>query len=161
MRTHRDDISDVISDDTKPDRVRRGEVLVGPERRRKWPLTEKLAIVAESFEDGAVVSHVAQRHGLSPQQLFGWRRQIREHVPTVSEPDRLPSEASAFAAVVVGEQTPRRVRSDTTSPTSVVSIEIAIGATTIRIKGAVDAKSLTAVLRAVKAIEAPASGRTS
>lgn len=34
----------------------------------------------ESFEDGAVVSHVAQRHGLSPQQLFGWRREIRELV---------------------------------------------------------------------------------
>src|SRR5262245_17068608 len=107
MRTHRDDINDVISDDTNPERARRGEVLAGPERRRKWALKEKLAIVAESFEEGAVVSHVAQRHGLSPQQLFGWRRQIREHVPRTIEPEQLPREAPVFAPVVVGEQTPR------------------------------------------------------
>jgi len=151
MRTHRDDISDVISDDTKPDRVRRGEVLVGAERRRKWPLTEKLAIVAESFEDGAVVSHVAQRHGLSPQQLFGWRRQIREHVPTAKESERLPPEVPVFAPVVVGEQSPRPALPSTASSTSAASIEIAIGATTIRINGAVDSKTLTAVVRAVKA----------
>lgn len=43
-------------------------------------LKEKLSIVAESLEDGAVVSHVAQRHGIGPQQLFDWRRQVREHL---------------------------------------------------------------------------------
>ena len=151
MRTHRDDISDVISADTKPGRARRGDVLVGLERRRKWPLTEKLAIVAESFEEGAVVSHVAQRHGLSPQQLFGWRRQIREHVPTAKEAERLLPEEPVFAPVVVGEQLSRSALSSIASSTSAASIEIAIGATTIRINGAVDTKSLIAVLRAVKA----------
>ena len=31
--------------------------------------------MAESAEDGALFSHVARRHGLTPQQLFAWRRQ--------------------------------------------------------------------------------------
>jgi transposase len=32
---------------------------------------------AESFEDGALVSHVARRLCLTPQQLFAWRRTAR------------------------------------------------------------------------------------
>jgi transposase-like protein len=35
------------------------------------------AIVAESFEEGGRACHVARRHGLTPQQLFAWRREAR------------------------------------------------------------------------------------
>jgi hypothetical protein len=48
MRGSRDDITDVITDNAKPDRMRRVEVLAGPERRRRWSMTEKLSIVAEA-----------------------------------------------------------------------------------------------------------------
>jgi transposase len=44
-------------------------------RRRAWTAEQKAAIVAGSVEDGALVSHVSRRHGLTPQQLFAWRRQ--------------------------------------------------------------------------------------
>jgi transposase len=57
------------SDVTRP-ALRRVEVITGVERRRRWSAREKLAIVAESMTDGAVVSEVARRHGISPQQLF-------------------------------------------------------------------------------------------
>jgi transposase-like protein len=33
------------------------------------------------FVPGAIVSHVAQRHWIKPQQLFDWRRRVREHDP--------------------------------------------------------------------------------
>ena len=55
--------------------VRRLEIFTGAGRRRAWTAEQKAAIVAESVEDGAPVSHVARRHGLTPQQLFAWRRQ--------------------------------------------------------------------------------------
>src|SRR5690606_4222766 len=73
---------------TKPAAVRRVEVITGVERRRRWSTEEKLAIVAESLAEGAVVSEVARRHGLSPQQLFGWRAKVRVEVKTAetSEP---------------------------------------------------------------------------
>lgn len=154
MRTLGDKINDVIIDNTMPDRGRHGEVLIGPERRRKWPLTEKLAIVAESFEDGAIVSHVAQRHGLSPQQLFGWRRQVRAHVPKSPAPERLSPEVPAFTPVVIGELSPRQgppALPEVTGSMPATSIEITVGGATIRVSGPVDAKLLTAVLRAVKA----------
>ena len=57
--------------------ARRLEIFTGAGRRRAWTAEEKAAIVAESFEDGARVCHVARRHGLTPQQLFAWRRQAR------------------------------------------------------------------------------------
>jgi len=50
------------------------EVLIGPERRRRWSVSEKLEMVAESQEAGATVSVVARRRGVAPSQLFNWRR---------------------------------------------------------------------------------------
>jgi transposase len=160
MRGARDDLTDVINDNAKPERARHGELLTGPERRRRWPLREKLAIVAESFEDGAVVSHVAQRHGIKPQQLFDWRRQVREHGP------RRLEEAPVFAPVIIAGQSPRSTAAASgpepaKSQPAMTVIEITIGGAAIRLSGPVDAKALTAVLRAVKALETHASGRTS
>ena len=54
--------------------ARRVEVFTGAGRRRAWSAEQKRQIVAERFESGETVSAVARRHGLTPQQLFGWRR---------------------------------------------------------------------------------------
>lgn len=51
----------------------KGEVL-GPERRRRWSASEKIAMVAETYEPGTTVSLVARRHGIAPNQLFQWRK---------------------------------------------------------------------------------------
>jgi len=48
--------------------------VLGPERRRRWSIEEKLAMVRESFEPGQTVSLVARRHGINPNQLFHWRK---------------------------------------------------------------------------------------
>src|SRR5260370_24397156 len=58
----------------KPQAVRRLEVFTGTGRRRAWTAEQKARIIAESFEADETVSAVARRHGLTPQQLFGWRR---------------------------------------------------------------------------------------
>jgi len=57
--------------------IRRIELITGTGRRRRWATTDKVRIVVESFEPGANVSEVARRHGISPQQLFAWRREAR------------------------------------------------------------------------------------
>src|SRR5437762_7197460 len=62
------------SDDTRIRRPRRIEVLTGPERRRDWQDSRKIAIVAESLAPGVNVSEIARRHEINPQQLFGWRK---------------------------------------------------------------------------------------
>ncbi len=69
--------------------VRRLEVFTGAGRRRKWSDEDKARIVAEIIASGDSVCAVARRHGLSPQQLFGWRRQLRESAARHSETEEL------------------------------------------------------------------------
>jgi transposase-like protein len=52
-------------------------VITGTGRQRRFSDDDKARIIEETLAPGAVVSEVARRYGLSPQQLFGWRRQAR------------------------------------------------------------------------------------
>ena len=63
--------------------VRRIEVITGACGRRRWTIDDKARIIEETLEPGASVSVVARRHGLTPQQVFAWRREARQrpHVP--------------------------------------------------------------------------------
>jgi transposase len=92
-----------------------------------------------------VISEVARRHGLKPQQLFSWRNQFRTHAPV----------SRAFAPVVV-EMAPRAPVKAAATASSVPAvardlIEVIVKGTVVRIHVAVDADTLAAVLRAVKA----------
>ncbi|TGQ29085.1 hypothetical protein EN859_033530 [Mesorhizobium sp. M00.F.Ca.ET.216.01.1.1] len=42
--------------------------------RRRWPAEAKRRILEETLAPGVNVSAVARAHGVSPQQLFAWRR---------------------------------------------------------------------------------------
>jgi transposase len=68
-------MADMMSD-AKAEGFRRVEVLTGP-RRRDWSEDDKARAVAESCAPGAVVSDVAHRWRIAPQQLSTWRRQAR------------------------------------------------------------------------------------
>src|ERR1700686_1642121 len=92
--------------------VRRLEVFTGAGRRRKWSNEDKARIVAEIVASGDSVCAVARRHGLSPQQLFGWRRQLRDAGHSEAEEVRfVPAIVDEFApAPALGEErkAPRR-----------------------------------------------------
>jgi len=53
---------------------RRVKGQAGPGRRR-WSAEDKARIVAEAMAPGAVVSAVARRWQVHPQQVFAWRRE--------------------------------------------------------------------------------------
>src|SRR6516162_10956930 len=55
----------------------RGEVLSGPERRRRWSVEEKVRILAQSVAPGSSASLACRMHGISSGQLYTWRRQFR------------------------------------------------------------------------------------
>jgi len=46
--------------------------------RWTWSPEDKARIVGETLPEGETVCAVARRYGLSPPQLFGWRRQARQ-----------------------------------------------------------------------------------
>src|SRR5712675_1810493 len=53
------------------------EVLAGPERRRRWSIEQKQAIVAAAFGPGAVVRDVARQADVTPSLIYRWRRDLR------------------------------------------------------------------------------------
>jgi transposase len=82
-------------------RAQRIEVFTGAGRRRDWAAEQKATIVAESYRSGNV-SEVARRHGLTPTQLFTWRRAARPLAMTAQDevPEFVPAvmEASSGQA---------------------------------------------------------------
>jgi transposase-like protein len=70
--------------DTRGGGYQRVEVLTGPGRRRAWDAATKARVVAESDAPGAVVSAVARRWRIAPQQLSTWRREARAASPEAS-----------------------------------------------------------------------------
>src|SRR3712207_5648086 len=77
---------DSVNDDAKGAGYRRIEVLTGPGRRRKWSDDDKARVVAETLEPGAVVTEVARRWQVSPQQVFDWRRQACKALEAAATP---------------------------------------------------------------------------
>jgi transposase len=133
--------------------VRRLEVITGMGRRRRFSEDDKARIIEQTLEPGTVVSDVARQHGLSPQQLFTWRREARRrHVVPA------PNTAPAFVPAVIGESSRRDrnnggkqlVRRRRGSQVSGI-IEVEIDGVTVRVGCGADAKTVAAVIRALKA----------
>jgi transposase len=117
--------------------VRRIEVITGAGGRRRWMAEDKARIVAETLEPGAVISAIARRHGLSPQQLFGWRREVRKR-------SALQSAQPKFVPAIL-ESEPGRVAC------AAAAIELEIDGVTVRIGEGASAATVAAVIRALKA----------
>jgi len=124
--------------------VRRIEVFTGAGRRRTWSAEDKARIVAETLQDSETVCTVARRHGLSPQQLFGWRRQARQ-----SAVDAAPHFVPAVVETAPAARVRRRKRSHHGDQVSGL-IEVEISGVTVRIGRGADAKTVAAVLRALQ-----------
>jgi transposase len=136
---------------TKP--VHRLEVFTGAGRRRTWSDEDKARVVAEIESSGDSVSSVARRHGLSPQQLFGWRRQLREAAAIACMADGprfVPAVVVAPCSDITRREqrkSPRRHLAEHTAGT----IEVEINGVTVRIGPGAPADTIAAVLRALKA----------
>jgi transposase len=132
---------------SKDEPVRRLEVFTGAGRRRSWTAAQKARIVAESYASGEDVSSVARRHGLTPQQLFGWRRDAQR---CAAERSGDSAGGMTFAPVLV-EAAPSANAGPPPCATGAGTIEIALGAAMVRVGPGTDVATLTKVLRAVKA----------
>jgi transposase len=129
--------------------ARRIEVFTGAGRRRKWSAEAKARIVAESY--AVSVGDVADRYGLAKTQLFTWRREARAKGALPAELERMQ-----FAPVIIEPAAPpvaaspkrprRRARRGGDG-----GIELEIGGVTMRVERGADAKTVAAVIRALKA----------
>jgi transposase len=127
--------------------VRRLQVFTGVGRRRTWRDEAKAWIVAEIATSGDSVCAVARRHGLSPQQLFGWRRQL-------SDAGRSEAGGLQFVATVVdvgSSPVPQRRAPRCKAEASAGMIEVETNGVTIRVGRGADVETLMVVLRGLKA----------
>lgn len=126
------------------------EVFTGAGRRRKWSSEDKARIVAETATSGDSVCAVARRHGLSPQQLFGWRRELREAAAKHSEAQELQ-----FVPAVVDSMAPalgpRRKAPRCKPKPDVGIIEIEVEGVTIRVGRGADATMIATIVQVLKA----------
>ena len=113
------------------------EVVTSVERRRRWSRVEKERLVAASLEPGAVASEVAREAGIHASQLFRWRQQLctRAQVPAMFDPVAVTPEPAA-------PMPPPAERAGT------IEVELA-GGGRMRITGAVEARMVAALLRAL------------
>ena len=126
--------------------VQRFEVFTGAGRRRDWSDAEKDEILAESYSGEMSVSAVARRHGLSPGQLFTWRRQARQKSEPAVPPMFVP------AVVERAAELPRPGRKTITRQApSIAAIELEVGGAIVRIASGTDSATIAAVIQALKA----------
>ena len=129
--------------DRKSARPQRIEVITRGERRRRWSLEEKQAIVAESLAPNASLTAVARRHGIGTGLLYAWRHQLL---------GRRSGEAARFARVDVMSE-PHRLSGPVIAAPAQRSglIEIVLpGGPTVRVDAQVDDRALRRVLAALR-----------
>jgi transposase len=134
---------------TKAYPVHRLEVFTGGGRRRSWTDEEKAQIVAESYGGAETVSAVARRYGLASTQLFTWRREARAPLPEAGvmfapvkliDPPPEPAEAAKASAV---RHKAKRNKAG--------GIELEIDGVAIRVERGAEARTVAAIIRALKA----------
>ena len=128
--------------------ARRFEVITGAIGRRRWSADDRAQILEETLVPGAVVSEVARRHGLTPQQLLTWRRKARKAAQSL--PDFVPAVVTPEPVLAAGPPA--------TSPHQKpgvrhrgAAIEIDVAGMKVTIENGASPATIAAVLGALKA----------
>lgn len=114
----------------------------GSDRRRRWSLAEKLAVVAEASGPTTNMSAVARRHGITPTQLYRWKKDFRGATPASD------AAAAGLGALAVREAAPDP--SDPPAPGEDGLIEIhLLNGRRIKAPPSIDAETLAKIIKAV------------
>jgi transposase len=127
------------------------DIRVRPERHRRWPPEERLRIVRETLLPGAVISAVANRHGIGTGLLYTWRKELLTTAVSGFVPVEVSAPPSAIAPAYCPEPAainiaPKQAR----QATGRIEIEFPHGVR-VRLDGGVDETVLRCVLSALDA----------
>ncbi len=129
--------------------IRRFEIINGAMGRRRWSADDRAQILEGPLAAGAVLSAVARRQGLTPQQLFTWRREGRKR-------GEVDAKALAFVPAVVA---PEPVTSQELKPPRAkrlaprqrtAAIEAEVSGITVRIGDGTSSATIAVAIRALK-----------
>ena len=124
------------------------------EQRRSWRLEDKLRIVAEAEQPGAVLSAVARQHAISRNQLRQWRDQARRGALTAPAPVFMPVQVTARplgpAAAASAAALPGAPSDEAAATSGRIEVVLADG-TLIRVEAGVSLAALRRVVAALRA----------
>ncbi len=113
-------------------------VVVERPARRHRSKQERRQIVEESLQPGVSVAVVARRHGINANQVFLWRKLLREEGRLTVKPIQAQLMPVRIAEVIDDKSGPARQQ------TGVIQIEL--GRVRIRIEGSADPATLRTIL---------------
>jgi transposase len=125
--------------------LKRLGVEVSQTGHRRWPDDVKARIVAETLVPGATVNDVARRYDLRANHLSSWRRMARDGNLVLPAPEA----QTGFAPLVVLDVEPSPPAPEP-EPAPLV-IEIMAGSVTLRLDGAMPARRIADIVRALGA----------
>lgn len=99
----------------------RDGVILGVERRRRWPDETKLAILGEVGVNGWTLVDVARRHDVTRQHIYQWRRELRRKGLWPA------SETPVFLPVEMGPAQEEEVATETGGATSEIVVVLRNG----------------------------------
>ncbi len=94
-------------------RMAQVHILTGPERRRRFSVEQKRALVGAAFAPGAVVSEVARRADVCTSLIYRWRRELGQA-------------RGGFAEVVVTPALVEATSCEVSAPAAAPAIEIEV-----------------------------------
>jgi transposase len=132
------------------------EIVARVERRRKWTIEEKAALIAEVEAEGGKVKLVARRHRMSESLLYNWRSAWKAAaVAAVGSSDAVEfvplgvfGEADSTAPPMLPSPGPRS-RQPSESRAGTIEITLPNGSL-VSVDAFVNEKALSRVLRAMK-----------
>ena len=135
----------------------RAEILVGPERRRRWSTEEKARIVAEAAVPGARAADIVRQHGVSRGLIYTWRREASQGLSgdglAAALPELVPVVVSGGGREAASPETAREKRracsSGAVKPDGAIEIVLP-GDVRMTVRGRVEERTLRAVLGALR-----------
>jgi len=121
--------------------VERVEIVAGKERRRRWGDEERRRLVAEAFRPGAVVAHVARRHGVAESCFYAWRKR---YASTAGDGQRL------IPVMVADAPAPVPSRQATAASSSMAAVVTLPDGTRVEIAGGYPRATLRALIAALR-----------
>lgn len=114
-------------------------------------MDDKAGIIAETLEPNAIISEVARRYGLRPQQVFAWRREARKQAASVQQdsPAFVPAVVAAPTTEPTAKRRGRPWKQKAVRDAGVIELEI--DGIAMRVGRGADAKTVAGVIRALKA----------
>ena len=113
--------------------------VIRTERRRRWPLEQKQAVVAETRMPGASLAAIARKHGIGTGLLYSWRRRLLGVAMGFARVELVTSGAPVATAPMV----------PLADPFGLIEITLPGGAR-VRVDAKVDERALRRVLKVLR-----------